>query len=703
MAGLVANGSEDSPHKFNRDTSNAPGVRLSLPAFLRFYPPQGSVFAPDVIEYVSNTYPGVKERGGALQAPANAAWLIERELQTRRLPFNVWTPKQAIVKLPTSLSDIRGLRKIDPKTNIPLADFVTAYQKREAFRFAAHEGVIFNHPPGSGKSLTAMIWSLALPGLIVVVTGAKGRLQWQAQLNRYTTEKTALLVGAGHQATYEQVVSQQPLARADVKALAAALVGQHLWCSCGEIHRHELFQTVATPYIRKGKVPATFHLNARVYLPIGHHEIGPQRVRFDVVEPEIPEDVRFLITGWETLIYHADKIVKLKPMSLVLDESHTAKNHRQVEMVPVSEADLSKEPKAKQLPDGRWIKYVGLENMAEATFKIAKASKRRALLTATFVKDRVRDAWAQLNYAEPWAWGSYWTWAKRYAGAQKNTWGGMDDRGATNLDELNSRVAFIRSVVSIEESHASLPAKRREVLYLAPDAQQAPDEGFAEEIAAARVARASLTSLANIRLAEACSRKRKAVIDMACEAVNGGSNVVVFTARRADVEVFRKIIKQPGEKGGRLGKNCWARYMSGEHSFAERHEAAQEYMTRAGHSLFVVTGGAFGEQIDLHNSDLEILAMLPFTLAELVQWEGRGHRLGGRPCLFIYVIAEGTADERVVSILLDKLPAIEKTGMSGLDNIRAALAGNEEELLKALAEQIVAGDHGDIVGIADGE
>jgi hypothetical protein len=45
-----------------------------------------------------------------------------------------------------------------------------------------------------------------------------------------------------------------------------------------------------------------------------------------------------------------------------------------------------------------------------------------------------------------------------------------------------------------------------------------------------------------------------------------------------------------------------------------------------------------------------------------------------------YPIAEGTADEHLASILLDKLPAVEKlTDIGGLDGAAEALAGEIED------------------------
>lgn len=680
-----------------------------MPTIFRYYPVNDGRQFPEHAVKAALLFPGVRlVKDGSIEAPLNAAWFAERALVNAGVTYKTWTPKQPVRHRPGSIAELikHGLRPVDPLTGIAIDDFLLAYQKREPLAFADHEGALFQWPPGAGKSLGGMIWSLFYDGLTVIVTGAKGRLQWRDQLKRYTIFEPVVLTGTEHQGEVELQLLELAKPAKGIKTgrafpsdIRAQYEGAKVSCSCGTVHR----VTVLARGARK--------LYARVRLPAGHHDLSftvgnvtSMAVPYSIVEDEIPAGTRFVVCGWETLPWHVDKIMAAKPVSLILDESHRSKSHRRVEMVELSDTEIQHEPKAKQLEDGRWVKYVDLENIVSATQKLSRKAKRRCLLSATPVKDRTRDLWAQLDYAEPFAWGSYWSrdgkmgFAQRYCNAYKNPWGGMDDRGSSNLDELFQRVSYIRSYVSISESHASLPAKRREIVYLGADAQQREDEGFADELAAAAKARASVHSIANIRLAAACSRKRKAVIDEVVEAVNGGANVIVFTARRNDVEVMKSLIPP------RLSKECWSYFGHGGDSFEQRDEASKMFMSRPTHSLFCGVGYAFGEQIDLHNADLMILAMLPWTISELIQWEGRGWRLGGRwprPCLFKYMIAEGTLDERVASILLSKLPAIEKMGTEGVANLRGALSGNEDELLASLAAEIMASGAEQIEGIAD--
>ena len=106
------------------------------------------------------------------------------------------------------------------------------------------------------------------------------------------------------------------------------------------------------------------------------------------------------------------------------------------------------------------------------------------------------------------------------------------------------------------------------------------------------------------------------------------------------------------------------------------------YIASEGSCVLVGTGEAWGTGIDgLQCTDAAIFALLPYTPGQLDQWEGRFTRHGqDRPVVIYYPIAEGTADEHLASILLDKLPAVEAlVGIDSLEGAADALAGTETD------------------------
>jgi SNF2 family DNA or RNA helicase len=92
--------------------------------------------------------------------------------------------------------------------------------------------------------------------------------------------------------------------------------------------------------------------------------------------------------------------------------------------------------------------------------------------------------------------------------------------------------------------------------------------------------------------------------------------------------------------------------------------------------------------VNLQDTDLMLIAMLPWTPGQIVQWEGRVARHGQkRPVLIQYLVCEGSVDEHVADVILTKLPAVESVAqddsVSGLaDQLRGS--DNEEEILESI-------------------
>lgn len=649
-----------------------------LPARYFFDPlPRGTCFPPRVIEECL-AIPGVRmaKNGWTLNAPTNCAWLLERLLRERGVPYNGWSYRVSPMRWPATLSQIHELRAVDPHTGIELERFVNAYQRRESFRNLQKPAVLFRHPTGSGKSLTSMIWALSQPGQIVVVTGARGRNQWRDQIRRYATVEPFVVGGLGLSGEREFSIAQG-LVRTQAeelrKTLMAKRIGKGLSCSCNALH--------PTVFVKRKNSNGSYDLIGRATLPVGQHVLNTPNgeLAIEVKPLSIPKEARIIVVSWEVLSHHVKMLAAIRPMTLILDEPWRAKAHRKTAMLPASEE--SRDPDTTLLGDGRWVKFVDLENLASATFALAKASKRRCLLTATLVKDRICDAWAQLNYAEPWCWGAYWPWAVRYAGAVRTLYG-WNDKSDTHLDELMQRMAFIDSYVTREEANINLPPLRIETIYLPPDAQGAPDPEIEAEI---RAAHGKPQTIIDAGLAVACSRKRKAVAEEAAEAANNGAKVTIFTGRHRDVDALAIMLKRL------LSKKVTVWATDGRTPVDRRHKIIQEYMETPTHGVLLAVGYALGDQIDLHETDLFILAQLPWTGAELIQWIGRFHRQGGtRPCLGKLMVAEGTADDRVITILLSKLPVLERIGTEGVAGLDVGLRGDETALLAELCAGIVA-------------
>ena len=385
----------------------------------------------------------------------------------------------------------------------------------------------------------------------------------------------------------------------------------------------------------------------------------------------------FFIVGWEELsgLVFAEAsgegtggfLRGLKFTSLVMDEIHNAKSRKRKRWT-VGEGHQ------------QW-KSECLENRVAAAEYLAGNASRRLATTGTPIPDRVRDLWGQLDLIEPKQWGGYWRWATRYCNGRPGQYGGIEDKGTSRVEELRARLEYVRHRVPYEVSHGQLPEKRREVMFVGRGQLSTPTAGARKEVKTAPDRETRLEAM--LRLA--CSRKRREIIDQTVDAVKGGSKVVIFTGRRADCAALHKGLekKLPGHR-------VWVAH--GGFSGSERDEIRGEYMEEQSGCVLVATGESMGEGVDLQDTDLALIAMLPWTPRAVEQWEQRFHRQGQtRPVIVRYLIAENTVDEHVCEILLGKLPAVadlaESAAMGSAAHDLKGL-GNRDEILGKLADRL---------------
>jgi superfamily II DNA helicase RecQ len=236
--------------------------------------------------------------------------------------------------------------------------------------------------------------------------------------------------------------------------------------------------------------------------------------------------------------------------------------------------------------------------------------------------------------------------------------------------------------VDSAETRRALPPLRRQVVVVTRAMQSAPS-GFARELARAK--KQGRRNLVEVRLAEAASRKRAYVVGEVTEAFAGGGKGVIFTGRHADCERLGDALRKAAPTVA-----IWVAH--GGHGTGVRDEIREAYMAHAGPCAIVGTGEAWGESFNLQDTDLAVFAQLPINYRQLWQWEGRFARHGQRrPVRVLYPVAEGSIDEHLQSILLDKLPAVAKLhGDSQAAEAERALQGRDrdDEIVSRLFEKI---------------
>tara|TARA_R100001594_G_scaffold149928_1_gene209256 strand:- start:2641 stop:3201 length:561 start_codon:yes stop_codon:yes gene_type:complete len=181
--------------------------------------------------------------------------------------------------------------------------------------------------------------------------------------------------------------------------------------------------------------------------------------------------------------------------------------------------------------------------------------------------------------------------------------------------------------------------------------------------------------------------KRKLVVEHVWEDIfSGTEKVVVFTGRRQDCTALTKAISK---KLASLNVPVFSGH--GGDSLSVREDEVKAFAGRDGAAVFVGTTDAFGEAIDgLQCTDSVYFALLPWTPGQVTQAEGRFSRHGSdRPVLITYLIAEGTVDEHVADLLLDKLEDVADITLDEeAEGLADTLAGvdDEEELINSILE-----------------
>jgi len=428
----------------------------------------------------------------------------------------------------------------------------------------------------------------------------------------------------------------------------------------------------------------------------------------------------FVVIGYDVLPYWAHEIERWKPDSVIFDESHRVKSHKRFDaivakpsgrpMVTRGGGDVFAESDGAPVvatitPAEPEVTFKLKGNQSAAAFIVSRAAKRRLATTATPVRDRVRDLWAQLDLVRPAEFGSYYGprggragFVFRYCGARDGSFGGIDDSGATNLEELKSRIRSVCHYVPFSIANRELPPKRRRVA-LVRVAEQNRGGAIAADIK--RAARSGQrAALIEARLREVASRKRNRIGDLVAQAIENDQKVIIFTGRRRDCdELEAEILSRVDGINGLAwitGSDdpkvpVWTAH--GGHADTARRQIQKDYMAAPGPAVLIGTSEAWGEGLDLQDTDLLLVAMLPYTPGQVIQIEGRVARLGQRrPVEIVYLIAESSIDEHVAQILLRKLPAVEKaTDTEEVRGIAHELAGADDETLIAELAAAIGG------------
>ena len=363
--------------------------------------------------------------------------------------------------------------------------------------------------------------------------------------------------------------------------------------------------------------------------------------------PVLPEIV---IMNYDIAAKYADEIRAVNWDLLICDEAHYMKNPKSQR----TKALLGEGKKVKPLSSGKKI-----------------------FLTGTPITNRPVELWPLVNYLFPAQFSNFFSFAKRYCGANKSRYG-WDFSGATNLDELQQVLrasgmirrmkanvltelpAKIRQVISLPSDSVSRLVKQenehgdaleRRVKMIKAEAKRSKASGDKEAYAAAvgqlrQAYSVAFEEMAAIRK-ELATAKIPFVIEHITDIVESNGKVVIMAHHRDVVDALQNHFGLAAVK------------LYGGMSDVEKENSVTRFQNDPACKIFVGSIRAAGVGITLTAAAKVVFAELDWTPANMMQAEDRCHRIGQTESVLVqHLVFDGSLDARMAEILVEKIEII---------------------------------------------
>ena len=352
--------------------------------------------------------------------------------------------------------------------------------------------------------------------------------------------------------------------------------------------------------------------------------------------------------------------------ALVLDESHRAKSKSRWFVEEDAEGNTT-------------FRYNS--SWAGSCTYLSRRYTRRLLLTATPQSTDRADWWAQNDYAEPDAWGSYRDFTTQYCEGSTGEYG-WDATGASCTDEFQSRMVTLQH--HVPKSVLPLPELRVHFERIPRDKLDIP----AANASLPKRIGSNSGKQQEALIAYAAAAKRPWVLENVARWSQAGGRTTIFTNRKE--EVLRVALALKAVLG-----SVPVYYVNGDSKDDEIDAVLEKYTdtTTPGPAVLVSTSDLPGEGVDgLHLVTTNaVFQAIPYTPRQLVQALGRFHRLEGLSADVWVIWGEGLIDEGIVDILAPRLREFNTmlAGDETLESLSAAMS-DEGAGLKRMREKLVA-------------
>ena len=339
---------------------------------------------------------------------------------------------------------------------------------------------------------------------------------------------------------------------------------------------------------------------------------------------------------------------------------------------------LLKELKAIVVLDEiHYIKTRGAKR-TKATVELCSSAVGVIGLSGTPVLNRPVELFNMLKILKPTLFPSFFKYGERYCGASHNGWG-WDFSGKSNTDELHD---ILTSSVMIrrmkKEVLPELPDKTRSIVPLQISNRDEYD--LAEDDFLAwlnqqedKPAIGSDCALAKVEaLKQLCAAgKMEMALQWIEDFLASDEKLVVAAHHKSVVATLRE----------KFAGRCVV--LDGSCSMEQRQEAVRTFQEDDKVRLFIGNIKAAGVGITLTAASNVAFIELPWTPADLDQFEDRCHRIGQKDAVTCwYLISEDTIEQRILKLLDNKRKVVDAI-VDGKDTEEAGLLS---QLLKELKE-----------------
>ena len=321
------------------------------------------------------------------------------------------------------------------------------------------------------------------------------------------------------------------------------------------------------------------------------------------------------------------------------------------------------------------------ESKRDRLVDLSKGIERVWALSGTPIYGRVADLWSLLDYITDGLYGRpFFTFDVRYAGGGQGQYGWVND-GATNVDELKSRLDTFMLKRDRRDIMPFMPPKTRQIVRL--------DSGKAnfskpKGTKGSSGLHAALRATARI--------KADAVVENVATECREGAKVVVYAYLRENAEALAKALAAACDKGEHSVPlkarhfRVWA--VSGDTPVEARFKQAQAFREWQGAGVFVATIDSVPVAISLKGAQSVHFSDLNFDPASLLQAEDRPYEVGTTGLTIVYYVVEKTVDEHVVGLVLPKMEMLSNVvNETAAGDFKNAFGGVDPE---ALAEEVWA-------------